>query len=91
MERGELCYQEWKEAYAQLQSEKSVKKSDLQIVRHELIQAFNDEYYRSYADEVEELTDIDFFPSLPNKIEKRAEAVVDFTKWTVNLQVKKKN
>jgi len=35
------------------------------------------------VDEVEELTGIDFFPSLPDKVEKRAEAEVDFTKWTV--------
>ncbi|MDY6436178.1 MAG: hypothetical protein SPK72_01235, partial [Bacteroidales bacterium] len=45
-ERGELTYRQWKEAYAQLQSDKRIKKDDLQIVRHQLIQAFNDEYYR---------------------------------------------
>lgn len=39
--------------------------------------------YAMSVDEVEELTDIDFFPSLPDKIEKRVEAEVDFTKWTV--------
>ena len=39
--------------------------------------------YAMTVDEVEELTGIDFFPSLPDKVEKRAEAEVDFTKWTV--------
>ena len=39
--------------------------------------------YAMTVDEVEELTGIDFFPSLPDKIEKRVEAEVDFTKWTV--------
>lgn len=51
-ERGELSYQQWKEAYAQLQSEKKITKKDLQIVRHQLIQAFNDDYYRSNNDNV---------------------------------------
>lgn len=50
-ERGELSYQQWKEAYAQLQSDKSITKNDLQIVRHQLIQAFNDDYYRYDVDE----------------------------------------
>lgn len=44
--------------------------------------------YAMSVDEVEELTGIDFFPSLPDKIEKRAEAEVDFTKWTVKLREK---
>ena len=39
--------------------------------------------YAMTVDEVEELTGIDFFPSLPDRIEKRVEAEVDFTKWTV--------
>ena len=39
--------------------------------------------YTMTVDEVEEITGIDFFPSLPDKIEKRVEAEVDFTKWTV--------
>lgn len=39
--------------------------------------------YAMTVDEVEELTNIDFFPSLPNKIEKKVEADVDFSKWTV--------
>ena len=39
--------------------------------------------YAMSVDEVEELTGIDFFPSLPDKIEKRVESEVDFTKWTV--------
>lgn len=39
--------------------------------------------YAITVDDVEALTGIDFFPSLPDKIEKRVEAEVDFTKWTV--------
>lgn len=39
--------------------------------------------YAMTVDEVEEMTNIDFFPSLPNKIEKKVEADVDFSKWTV--------
>ena len=39
--------------------------------------------YAMTVDEVEDITGIDFFPSLPDKIEKRVEAEVDFTKWTV--------
>ena len=39
--------------------------------------------YAMTVDEVEEITGIDFFPSLPNKIEKAVESEVDFTKWTV--------
>ena len=39
--------------------------------------------YARTVDEVEELTGIDFFPSLPDKIEKKVEAEVDFTKWTL--------
>ena len=39
--------------------------------------------YAMPVDEVEEMTNIDFFPSLPNKIEKKTESEVDFMKWTV--------
>lgn len=39
--------------------------------------------YAMTVDEVEERTGIDFFPSLPDEIEKKVEAEVDFTKWTV--------
>lgn len=39
--------------------------------------------YAMTVDEVEELTKIDFFPSLPNKVEKKVESEVDFSKWTV--------
>lgn len=42
--------------------------------------------YARTVDEVEELTGIDFFPSLPDKIEKAVESEVDFTKWTVKKQ-----
>ena len=39
--------------------------------------------YAMTVDEVEEITGIDLFPSLPNKIEKKTESEVDFTKWTL--------
>ena len=42
--------------------------------------------YAMTVDEVEEITGIDFFPSLPDKIEKRVEAEVDFMKWVVKKQ-----
>jgi hypothetical protein len=42
--------------------------------------------YAMSVDEVEEITDIDFFCSLPDKIERRSEAAVDFSKWTVKKQ-----
>jgi endonuclease G len=41
----------------------------------------------TYAMSVEELqiiTDIDFFPALPDSIEQKAESEVDFTKWNIN-------
>lgn len=40
--------------------------------------------YATTVDEVEELTNIDFFPSLPDKIENTVENEVDFSKWTVS-------
>lgn len=39
--------------------------------------------YAMTVDEVEEITNIDFFPSLPNKIEKKIESDIDFSKWTI--------
>jgi endonuclease G len=42
--------------------------------------------YAMSVDEVEEITGIDFFCSLPDKIERRSEAAVDFSKWTVKKQ-----
>ena len=42
--------------------------------------------YAMSVDEVEEITNIDFFCSLPDKIEGQTEAVVDFSKWTVKKQ-----
>ena len=42
--------------------------------------------YAMSVDEVEEITNIDFFCSLPDKIERQTEAVVDFSKWTVKKQ-----
>jgi endonuclease G len=41
----------------------------------------------TYAMSVEDLqiiTDIDFFPALPDSIEERIESQVDFTKWNIN-------
>ena len=38
------------------------------------------------VDEVEKLTNIDFFPSLPDNIEKNVEAEVDFSQWTVSTE-----
>ena len=46
-ERGELSYQQWKEAYEQLKADKSIKRDDMQVIRHHIIMAFNDEYYRN--------------------------------------------
>ena len=40
--------------------------------------------YAMTVDEVEKLTNIDFFPSLPNKIENKVESEVDFSKWTIS-------
>ena len=39
--------------------------------------------YAMTVDEVEAITNIDFFPSLPNRIENKTESEVDFTKWTL--------
>lgn len=46
-ERGELSYQEWKEAYEQFKADKSIKRDDMQVIRHHVIMAFNDEFYRN--------------------------------------------
>ena len=40
--------------------------------------------YAMTVDEVEKLTKIDFFPSLPNKIENKVESEIDFSKWTIS-------
>lgn len=40
--------------------------------------------YARTVDEIEELTGIDFFPALPDEIENKVEAEVDFSKWTVS-------
>lgn len=47
--------------------------------------------YAKTIDEVEEITNIDFFPSLPDRIEKRIESEVDFTKWTVKETENQRN
>ncbi|MBQ2187575.1 MAG: hypothetical protein II401_03315 [Bacteroidales bacterium] len=43
---GELSYQEWKEAYIQLQSDNNITKDDFQIIRCRIIHAYNDNYNR---------------------------------------------
>ena len=40
--------------------------------------------YARTVDEVEEITNIDFFPSLPNMIERKIETDIDFSKWTIS-------
>lgn len=45
-EKGELSYQEWKEAYGQF-SEEKIPESNLNNVRFWLIQAYNDHYHRN--------------------------------------------
>lgn len=39
------------------------------------------EYYARTVDEVESITGIDFFPALPNKIEKKVESEYDLKSW----------
>lgn len=46
-ECGELSYQQWKEAYEQLKADKNTKRDDMQVIRHHVIMAFNDEFYRN--------------------------------------------
>lgn len=64
-ERGELSYQEWKEAYEQFKADKSIKRDDMQIIRHYLIMAFNDEYYR-YGDNMADAHEETFFVGIIN-------------------------
>ena len=64
-ERGELSYQQWKEAYEQFKADKSIKRDDMQIIRHHLIMAFNDEYYR-YEDNMAEAREEAFFIEIIN-------------------------
>ena len=45
--------------------------------------------YAMTVDEIEKLTHIDFFHSLPDKIENEVEVKVDFSKWTVNNEYTK--
>ena len=64
-ERGELSYQQWKEAYEQLKDEKNTKHDDMQIIRHYVIMAFNDEYYR-YGDNTADAQEVAFFVGIIN-------------------------
>ena len=64
-ERGELTYQQWKEAYEQFKADKSIKHDDMQIIRHHLIMAFNNEYYR-YGDNMAEAREEAFFIEIIN-------------------------
>ena len=59
-ERGELSYQQWKEAYEQFKADKSIKRDDMQVIRHHIIMAFNDEYYR-YGDNMADAQEEAFF------------------------------
>ena len=42
--------------------------------------------YATTVDEVETITNIDFFPSLPDEIEDSTEQLIDFSKWVVKKQ-----
>ena len=64
-ERGELSYQQWKEAYEQFQADKRIKRDDMQVIRHHIIMAFNDEYYR-YSDNSAEAPEEAFFVGIIN-------------------------
>lgn len=46
---GDLSYQEWKEAFVQLNAGPSLDDKDRSIIYMRLIQAFNDHYYRGPA------------------------------------------
>ena len=39
--------------------------------------------YARTVDEVEEMTNINFFPSLPDNIERKIESDIDFSRWTI--------
>ncbi|MDR3326854.1 MAG: DNA/RNA non-specific endonuclease [Prevotellaceae bacterium] len=41
--------------------------------------------YAMSVEDMQTITDIDFFPALPDSIEEKIESQVDFTKWHVNL------
>ncbi len=40
--------------------------------------------YAMSVGDMQTITDIDFFPALPDSIEKKIESLVDFTKWNIN-------
>ena len=42
--------------------------------------------YAMTVDEVEAVTGIDFFPSLPDNIEEKIESEADFSKWVIKKQ-----
>jgi hypothetical protein len=46
---GDLSYEEWKEAFAQLNADPSLDNKDKTFIYMRLIQAFNDHYYRGKA------------------------------------------
>jgi endonuclease G len=39
--------------------------------------------YAMSVEDMQMITDIDFFPALPDSIEQKAESEVDFTKWNI--------
>lgn len=50
--KGEMTYQEWKEAYNQFLEEQEIDKTEFFMVRLWLIQAYNDCYYRKNQEAV---------------------------------------
>jgi endonuclease G len=40
--------------------------------------------YAMSVEKIQTITDIDFFPALPDSIEKKIERQIDFTKWNIN-------
>jgi endonuclease G len=46
--------------------------------------------YAMSVEEMQTITNIDFFPALPDEIEQKIENEVDFTKWTINTTDKRK-
>jgi endonuclease G len=40
--------------------------------------------YAMSVEDMQTITDIDFFPALPDSIEEKIESQVDFTKWNIN-------
>lgn len=39
--------------------------------------------YALTVDELEDITDMDFFPTLPDKVEKKMESEIDLSLWSI--------